>query len=218
MAIKLPQGFDILSKAPVDVRLVLTKEQMRDSGETLKKVMPEKYFAVCKDDGEFYIYDKLGEFSEETGYFHSIGLKITPGEEGQILMFHGEEWVPVDFTDENSVIYLDNEGLSIKGYKEAKQGQMLVKDSVLGLTWIDPISDAQLQQAVAAAERSANAAANQATAAGNSAIDANTAAKTAQRINEQTLKQINDKFWWGSLEEYNKLETITEGTFYFIQV
>ena len=72
---------------------------------------------------------------------------------------------------------------------------MLVKDSILGLTWIDPVSDAQLQQAVAAAERSANAAANQATAAGNSAIDANTAAKTAQRINEQTLKQINDKFW-----------------------
>ena len=218
MAIKLPQGFDILSKAPVDVRLVLTKEQMLDSGETLKKVMPEKYFAVCKDDGEFYIYDKLGEFSEETGYFHSIGLKITPGEEGQILMFHGEEWVPVDFTDENSVIYLDNEGLSIKGYKEAKQGQMLVKDSILGLTWIDPISDAQLQQAVAAATAQAQQAGNYASQAGSSAASASESAKTAQRINEQTMKFVNDKFWWGSLEEYNNLETITEGTFYFVQV
>ena len=55
-----------------------------------------------------------------------------------------------------------------------------------------------------------------ATQAGNHAVVANDAAGTAKRINEQTMNYVNDKFWWGSVEEYNALESINPGTFYFI--
>lgn len=123
-----------------------------------------------------------------------------------------------NLADNKSTIYLtEDEHLSIKGYDEAKQGQMLVKDNEVGLTWIDPLSEEKLQQAVANAEHSASEAANQAVVAGNKAIEADTSAKTAQRINEQTMAWVNQKFWWGNIEEYNQLESIDEGTFYFVQ-
>lgn len=124
-----------------------------------------------------------------------------------------------NLADGQSTIYLtDDEHLSIKGYEEAKQGQMLVKDSVEGLAWINPLSEERLQQAVANAEHSASEAANQAVLAGNKAIEADTSAKQAQRINEQTMAWVNNKFWWGTIEEYNQLESIEEGTFYFVQM
>jgi hypothetical protein len=96
-------------------------------------------------------------------------------------------------------------------------GQMLVKDSEKGLVWTNPLSDEQLQRQVAAAEASKNTAATEATKAGNSAVAAESAAGQAQRINEQTMNYVNNKFWWGTVEEYNNLSAITPGTFYFIK-
>lgn len=121
--------------------------------------------------------------------------------------------------DNKSTIYLDeDEHLSIKGYNEATQGQMLVKDEEQGLTWVNPVSDTSVQNAVAAAENSMNQAGNYATSAGNFAINAENSAEVAERINQQTMNFVNEKFWWGTLEEYNNLEEIKEGTFYFLQI
>lgn len=136
----------------------------------------------------------------------------------QILLYDEtlQAWVNKDLADKESIIYLAERGLTIKGYDEAKQGYMLVKDATEGLAWIQPLSGEQLQQQVVAATAAKDEAGRYSTAAGNAAIAADTSAKTAQRINEQTMAYVNDKFWWGSVEEYNALESINPGTFYFI--
>ena len=138
----------------------------------------------------------------------------------QVLLYDEslQAWVNKDLADTESIIYLAERGLTIKGYDEAKQGYMLVKDATEGLTWIPPLSSEQLQQQVAAAEESKNKAAVSATNAGNSAVAAATAEGNANRINQQTMNYVNEKFWWGSVEDYNALESINPGTFYFINV
>ena len=138
----------------------------------------------------------------------------------QILLFDANtnSWVNRDLTDEESIIYLDSEsqGLSIKGYKEASQGDMLVKDINKGLTWVKPLSTDQLQTYTSAAYESAQNAGNSAVSAGNAAVDAQNAVTEARYINEATMAHVNDKFWWGTIEEYNALDHINAGTFHFI--
>jgi len=95
---------------------------------------------------------------------------------------------------------------------------MLVKDINVGITWIKPLSEETLNQKVAEAAAHAAQAGTYATAAGNSAIAADTSAKAAERINQQTMAWVNNKFWWGTIEEYNQLEEINEGTFYYVQL
>jgi hypothetical protein len=64
---------------------------------------------------------------------------------------------------------------------------MLVKDQTQGLAWIKPISDTQLQQAVASADAAKNQASVYATQSGNSAVAAATSEGNAYRINQQTM-------------------------------
>lgn len=124
-----------------------------------------------------------------------------------------------NLADDKSTIYMtEDEHLSIKGYESASHGQMLVKDTIQGLTWVNPVSDQSLQQAVQTATAQAAQAGQYATQAGNSAIAAHISEQVAQRINEQTMDWVNNKFWWGTISEYNTLESIDEGTFYFIQM
>lgn len=66
MAINISQDFKRTSAAPIDATLVLTKAEMLAVDDNL---MPDKYFAVCKDDGKFYIYDKSATAGAETGKF-----------------------------------------------------------------------------------------------------------------------------------------------------
>lgn len=136
----------------------------------------------------------------------------------QILFYDAAQqaWVNRNLADTESIIYLAERGLTIKGYDTAEQGYMLVKDQTEGLAWIKPITDTQLQQLVTAATAAKDQASVYSTLAGNKAIEADTSAKTAQVINNQTMEYVNNKFWWGSLEEYNALESINPGTFYFI--
>jgi len=124
--------------------------------------------------------------------------------DGQVLLYDNtlDKWVNKDLADEDSIIYLANHGLTLKGYDQASQGQMLVKDSIVGLAWVTPISDTQLRQYVDAASASASAAGQSATLAGNAqsaAETAQTAAETAagnaSRINQQTMNFVNNKFW-----------------------
>ena len=62
----LPQGFKIVSKEPIDARLVLTKEQMATIKDTL---MPQVYFTICLDDGQLYVYNKSNSIDEKTGKY-----------------------------------------------------------------------------------------------------------------------------------------------------
>lgn len=139
----------------------------------------------------------------------------------QILLYDEslQAWVNKDLADDESIIYLAERGLTIKGYDTAEQGYMLVKDSVNGLTWVEPVNVTQLNNAVAAAETAKTDAKNYAQTAGNSAAQASQAAGNADRINQQTMNWVNEKFWWGSLEEYNQHiqeNGLNPGTFYFV--
>lgn len=69
MAINFSQGFNVTAQEPIDARIVLTKQDM----VTMKKAkMPEKYLAICKDDGKIYLYDESFEVSSETGRFRKM--------------------------------------------------------------------------------------------------------------------------------------------------
>lgn len=73
MAIKLPQGLNITSSDPVDIRIVLTKEEMVSIVDAR---MPQVYLAICKDDGKLYLYNKNNDVDKDTGRFrlHSGGM------------------------------------------------------------------------------------------------------------------------------------------------
>ena len=69
--------------APVDTRLILTKEEMRTVED---KYMPEVYFALCKDDGRFYLYSKNSSVvDEETGLFMLIENTISEIDGGEVV-------------------------------------------------------------------------------------------------------------------------------------
>jgi hypothetical protein len=72
---QVTKPFLIQAGVPVDTRLVLTKYEMRNVVDTYQ---PEVYFALCKDDGHFYLYNKQAEVSEETGKFTLITDSFKP--------------------------------------------------------------------------------------------------------------------------------------------
>ena len=140
----------------------------------------------------------------------------------QILLYDADlkVWVNKDLADKESIIYLAERGLTIKGYEDAVHGDMLVKDNTLGLTWVKPLSTSELNQATSQAQASMEQAGNYAVQAGNSAVAASTSEGNANRINQQTMQWVNDKFWWGTLEEYNAEiaeNGVNPGTFYFVR-
>ena len=69
--------------APVDTRLVLSKKEMSTISDNF---LPDTYFALCKDDGHFYLYSKANEPSDITGRF----VLITDVVEGMIHIDGGE--------------------------------------------------------------------------------------------------------------------------------
>jgi hypothetical protein len=144
----------------------------------------------------------------------------------QILLYDEtrQAWVNKDLADTESIIYLAERGLTIKGYESAAQGQMLVKDTTVGLTWVDPpsIADINAMNAIAArAETAETGALNARTEALTAATNADKSAQTADRINQQTMNWVNNKFWWGTAAEY-KAEITENGlnpeAFYFIKI
>lgn len=66
MSVQLPQGFNIRSTESIDKRIVLTKAEMLSMNVN---IMPQTYFAVCKDDSKLYIFDKANELDPITGKF-----------------------------------------------------------------------------------------------------------------------------------------------------
>lgn len=55
--------------APIDSRLVLSKKEMLEIEEANQ---PDVYFALCKEDGHFYLYNKNSISNTETGKFTLI--------------------------------------------------------------------------------------------------------------------------------------------------
>lgn len=115
--------------------------------------------------------------------------------------------------DGESLVLNSEEKISLKGYEEAKQGQMLVKDAKNGLAWVDPLKESTLNTMVASAEKAAQDANNYATTAGNNAISADLSARNAARALEIIQHDI---FWFGTISEYNELPEITEDKIYVI--
>ena len=74
MAVQIPQGYRVTSLEPIDSRLIMTKEQMRNAKD---EWMPEVYFCICSEakiiQGQevysIYIYNKSNIFDPETGKF-----------------------------------------------------------------------------------------------------------------------------------------------------
>ena len=85
MATKLSDGFEILARAAVDSRLILTKEQMRSMS---KSNMPSIYLCICSDDKKLYIFDgsiAKADIDPATGRFRPIEnyLNFSSSEESQ---------------------------------------------------------------------------------------------------------------------------------------
>lgn len=69
MAIKVLGGLKVITADPIETRLVLTKEQMIAIKD---EQMPSVYFAICSDDGNFYLYNKANEIDKLTGRYRLI--------------------------------------------------------------------------------------------------------------------------------------------------
>lgn len=67
--IQLPSSLEIKSRNPIDIRILLTKAQMLAIDY---RQLPEKYFAICKDDGKLYLYDVANENNAETGKYRVL--------------------------------------------------------------------------------------------------------------------------------------------------
>lgn len=165
---------------------------------------------VDKEEGKgLSSNDFTDDLKQKLENLDSVDFDINDPEDKQVILYNAEKetWDNYSLTDDKSIIYLEDEekGLSIKHYKDAAQGQMLVKDNVEGLYWVDPVSDASLQEAVEHAEDAASRASNSAVTAGNYASEA-----------IQAAKRTEEKFWYGTIEEYNNLETINRSTIYII--
>lgn len=66
MAINVSQAFHRTSANPIDDSQALTKAEMLTVNDNL---MPSKYFTICQDDGQIYLYDKSNTADPTTGKF-----------------------------------------------------------------------------------------------------------------------------------------------------
>lgn len=66
---EVARPFLIQKPFAVDTRMVLSKAEMREMNDA---EMPNTYFALCKDEGHFYLYNKSNEVDSETGKFRLI--------------------------------------------------------------------------------------------------------------------------------------------------
>jgi len=55
---QFPNGFKVTAPLPVDIRLVLTREEMKKMHSNSEYAMPEYYFCLCIDDHRIYAYNK----------------------------------------------------------------------------------------------------------------------------------------------------------------
>lgn len=71
MAVNLPAGFKITSEDPIDVRVVLSTDDMLDPH--IGFLLPKTYFAVNTTNSSFYIYDINNEFIDKASIVDADG-------------------------------------------------------------------------------------------------------------------------------------------------
>lgn len=130
-------------------------------------------------------------------YFQDAQFEIKDPLSGQILVYNEDLkiWVNKKFVDEETIKFVAGEGLKLKGYENARHGQMLIKDATLGLNWIDPVTNETMTAAVQNAQQHAAQAGEYEILSGNHAVEALRSANQAQLINEKTVEFVNNKFW-----------------------
>ena len=175
-------------------------------GDGIHDYLDLPYITGSGDDDRFFIKDPLA---------------------GQILIYDDtiEKWVNKDLTDDSSISYLVDHGLTIKGYEAAENRQMPVKDAENGLVWVTPVDKTALDVEVAKASASAIAAngyKDEAERAMNDAlgavIAANRAAERAEVAVEDIPAAIDRKIKFMTVDEYNALTEIEEDCFYFLKM
>lgn len=90
-------------------------------------------------------------------------------------------------------------------WQDASQGQMLVKDVNDVYAWVSPLTDAQLVARVRDAELAAQR-----------AEEASTTAQSILTQCREVLYQMSNKFWFGTMQSYNNLPSISSDTIYII--
>lgn len=108
--ININSGFYIGSPEPIDTRMILSKAEMRSVNEN---ILPSKYFCICSDDGQLYVFDKDSTSDETTG-------KFKPASNTAIEMTKAEYDMLTEDEKNNGAIYFitDEEVSSIIVYDE----------------------------------------------------------------------------------------------------
>lgn len=140
--IKIIQGFDVGSPLPIDGRILLSKEEMKNIDDN---IMPDRYFCICEDDdpdrGLLYLYDKYADTDEFTGKFHKAVPEKTSEIENDGNGELNSEGVADPFDTVESVNskvqelrdYTDSEFVRVEEYTENNfVDNETFKDSLLG--------------------------------------------------------------------------------------
>ena len=106
--LRIIQGFELQTREAIDNRLVLSKVEMLNINDNQ---MPDKYFAICTDDGYLYIYNKNSSLiSSETGKFKKYSYcKI------ESITINGTELPIEDFTVDIPLATHEAFGVSMAG-------------------------------------------------------------------------------------------------------
>lgn len=114
--------------------------------------------------------------------------------------------------DNRSIDLNFNSEVEIKNYLTAKQGQMPTYDSSMGIRWIDPLNSHDLDVKVEQARLYAEESTKQALVASNKAAEA---MKYSESI-KNAATYLENKFWFGTITDYNKLLVIDPNRIYVI--
>ena len=114
--------------------------------------------------------------------------------------------------DNRSIDLNFNYEVEIKNYGTAKQGQMPTYDSDKGIRWVDPLNSHELNVKVEQAKLYKDESATNALIASNKAAEVS---MQAEHINN-AVEHIDNKFWFGTIVEYNKLLVIDPNKIYVI--
>lgn len=69
----IPRALSVGNGDPIDRRLLLSKEEMLNMKDVkMPRSDIQKYFALCIDDNQFYVYDKNATPNAETGKFSRV--------------------------------------------------------------------------------------------------------------------------------------------------
>lgn len=118
--IQIVQGFKLSTRDAVDNRLLLSKAEMLVAKDNQ---MPDKYFAICKDDGKLYLYDKAATPSEETGKYSLFSsAKI------ESISINGEVLPISNFNVDLPLATAQRYGMVIPGYGLKSEDGMLSID------------------------------------------------------------------------------------------